>query len=144
MSKRYNTSNIPKSFLNDDNSFDLVVAAIDKIERDLELMQDANIAYTTIKELIVTEMDSKLPKRIFNDSRKKASNSLHRSPELDDKWDAVCTRERDWLRCNGSSAEKRRRRALYVSKRRQFEKMNKKSKRKYQLSEQPTSWSKHS
>ena len=95
MSKRYNTSNIPTSFLNDDSSFDLVVAAIDKIERDLELMQDANIAYTTFKELIVTEMDSKLPKRIFNDSRKKASKSLHKpywSPELDDKWDVVCTR----------------------------------------------------
>ena len=62
-------------------------------------MQDANIAYTTFKELIVTEMDSKLPKRIFNDSRKKASKSLHKpywSPELDDKWDVVCTRERDW------------------------------------------------
>ena len=127
MSKTYNTSNIPTSFLNVDSSFDLVVAAIDKIERDLELMQDANIAYTTFKELIVTEMDSKLPKRIFNDSRKKAAKSLYKpswSPELDDKWDAVCTRERDWLCCNGSSAWKRRRRALYISERRQFEEMN--------------------
>ena len=45
------------------SSFDRVVAATDKIERDLELLQDANSAYSKFKELIFSEMDSKLPKR---------------------------------------------------------------------------------
>ena len=52
------------------------------------------------------------------------------------KWDAVCICERNWLRYNGSSSEKRRLRDLYVSERRNFERLNKKAKRKYQLGEQ--------
>ena len=62
-SLKYSTYNNSESFLNDDNSFDQVVATIDKIERDLELLHDANSAYSTFKELIFSEMDSKLPKR---------------------------------------------------------------------------------
>ena len=125
-SLKYNTCNISESFLNDDNSFDQVVAAIDKIERDLELLHDANSAYSTFKELIFSEMDSKLPKRkVSVCHQNKTAKSLYKpywSAELDLKWDAVCTRERNWLRYNGGSSEKRRLRALYVSERRHFEK----------------------
>ena len=48
------------------------------------------------------------------------------------KWDAVRACERKWLRCYGTHAEKRRLQALYVTERRQFEKINKRTKRKYQ------------
>ena len=138
-SQVYNTCNVPETFLNDDSSFDRVVAAIEKIERDLELLHDANNAYSTFKELIFSEMDSKLPKRKVHTSHNKTAKSLYKpywSIELDLKWNAVCTFERNWLRCNGSCAEKRRLRALYVTERRQFEKLNKKAKKRYQMAEQ--------
>ena len=108
------------------------MAAIEKIERDLELLHDANNAYSTFKELIFSEMDSKLPKRKVHTSHNKTAKSLYKpywSIELDLKWNAVCTFERNWLRCNGSCAEKRQLRALYVTERRQFEKLNKKKQR---------------
>ena len=120
-SLKYNTYNISESFLNNDNSFDQVVATIDKIERDLELLHDANSAYSTFririvtgetpkrqsltfKELIFSEMDSKLPKRKVSVCQNKTAKPLFKpywSAELDLKWDAVCTCERNWLRCTG-------------------------------------------
>ena len=74
-------------------------------------------------------MDSKLPKRKVHTSHNKTAKSLYKpywSIELDLKW----------LRCNGSCAEKRRLRALYVTERRHFEKLNKKAKKQYQMAEQ--------
>ena len=115
MPLKYNTRNIPETFLNDDSSFDRVVAAIDKNERDLELLQDANSAYSLFKELIFSEMDSKLPKRKVINCENKTAKSLYKpywSNELALKWDAVYTHERNWLRCNGRNAEKRRLSAL--------------------------------
>ena len=136
---KYNTRNIPGTFLNDDSSFDWVVAAIDKNQRDLELLQDANSAYLMFKELVFSEMDSNLPKRKVNNCENKTAKSLYKpywSNELPLKWDAVYTHERNWLGCNGRNAEKRRLSALYVCERWQFEKMNKKAKEEYQLGEQ--------
>ena len=130
---KYNTRNIAETFLNVDSSFDRVVAAIDKNERDLELLQDANSAYSMFKELIFSETDSKLPKRKVNNCENKTAKSLYKpywSNELPLKWDAVYTHERNWLGCNRRNAEKRRLSALYVCERWQFEKMNKKAKEK--------------
>ena len=81
-------------------------------------------------------MDNKLPKRSFRTKRVKSLYKPYWSEELDVKWDAVRTCERKWLRCNGTHAEKRRLQALYVTERRQLEKMNKRTKRKYQSDEQ--------
>ncbi|MCG8046073.1 MAG: hypothetical protein N0E48_10500, partial [Candidatus Thiodiazotropha endolucinida] len=131
---KYNTSNVPTSFLNDDLSFDQITTAIYKIERDIENLHDVNAAYDTFKELIFSEMDRKLPKRTCNSRQGKsnAGKSLYKpywSVELGLKWDAVCACERKWLRNNGSTAEKRRLRTLYVNERRQFEKLNKRAKK---------------
>ena len=59
------------------------MAAIDKIERDLELLQDANSAYSTFKELIFSEIDSKLPKRKVNNCENKTAKSLYKRISLE-------------------------------------------------------------
>ena len=140
-------TNIPSSFLNDETSLDQVVAVIDRIERDLEINRDVNNAYDSFKDLVFSEMDRKLPKRSRKFSNgNKTAKSFHKPywlAELDEKWDAVCACERNWLRSSGSSAEKRRLRSLYVTSKRQFEKLNKKAKRSHQLSEQQRLMSMH-
>ncbi|MEW8545344.1 MAG: reverse transcriptase family protein, partial [Candidatus Thiodiazotropha sp.] len=136
---KYNAANIPVSFLNDDISLEQVVTAINRIECELEQLSDANMAYASFKELIFSEMDRKLPKRIVNPRCRRTAKSLYKpywSEELDLKWEAVRTCERNWLRSSGGVAEKRRLRTLYVNERRHFEKLLKKAKRSYQLGEQ--------
>ena len=133
---KYNTSNIPITFLNDDSSFEHVVATIDRIEHDIERLQDANKAYDSFKQLVFSEMDSKVQKRSVRNDNAKTLYKPYWNFELDRKWDAVKASERFWLQCNSTNAEKRRLRKIYVTEKRQFEKMNKKAKRTYQLEEQ--------
>ena len=133
---KYNTANVPINFLNDESSFDRVVDAINRIEHDIERLHDANKAYDTFKKLVFSEMDCKLQKRNVRNPNAKSLYKPYWNVDLDTKWDAVRTAERNWLRCNGTNAEKRRRRGIYITEKRQFEKMNKKAKRAYQLGEQ--------
>lgn len=138
-STQYNTRNIPISFLNDAECASQLQLTIDKIEHDLDSLKDVNRAYNAFKDLIFSEMDRKLPKRNMHSSKNKSAKSFYKpywSEELDSKWETVCKQEKVWLKHTGSGAEKRRLRTLYVAERRQFEKMNKKAKKHYQLSEQ--------
>ena len=135
-SVKYNTANVPINFLNDDSSFDRVVDAINRIEHDIEHLHDANKAYDAFKELVFSEMDCKLQKRNVRNPNAKSLYKPYWNVDLDTKWNAVGAAERNWLRCDGTNAEKRRRRGIYITEKRQFEKMNKKAKRAYQLGEQ--------
>lgn len=56
--------------------------------------------------------------------------------DLQREWDSKVDKERKWLNCKGGTNQKRRLRALYCEQRRHFERLNRRSKRQFQLLEQ--------
>ena len=133
----YNTSNIPPDFLSSPYSLDTVYETIQNIERCLNQERDANSAYNAFTSLLMTKMDSILPKkRVSPSSRKKTRYKPYWSDDLQSAWDTVCEKERLRLRCRGSPVLKRRLRDSYNQQRKVFDKMNRCAKRKYQMAEQ--------
>ena len=85
------------------------MAAINKIEREVEIFRDVNMSHDSLKELIFSEMDRKLLKRACNSRQSNTTKSFYKpywSVELDIELDAVSACERIWLRSTGSAAEK--------------------------------------
>ena len=117
----------------------MISDCIHKIERNLE--QDANIteAYACFVSLIQTEMKNKL-KCIQTGQRNVKPHKSRSKPfwntELQESWDQVHRAEKEWLKYQGATPTKCRFRQKYCYLRRNFDKMLRKAKRRYQLAEQ--------
>ena len=112
---------------------------INKIETCLERDKNMTEAYTCFTELIHTEMQSKL--KSITSGRVKGKTHKSRSKpfwntELQDTWNNVYMAEKQWLKFKGSTVMKKRLRQDYCFVRNNFDKMLRKAKRAYQLSEQ--------
>ena len=88
--------------------------------------------------MLSDEMDKKLPKKDITSlvTRPKSKYKPYWCKELQEAWDIVCLKERTWLRSRGSQSEKRRLRDSFNQERKNFDKLNRHAKRKYQISEQ--------
>ena len=106
---KYNVNEIPASFLNDEQSFDLLNQTILSIENAISVQADMGLAYDKFTTLLNTEMESKLKKRNVNISHKghKSRAKPYWSDILQDAWVGVCNSEKRWLSCKIVSDKKR-------------------------------------
>ena len=132
----YNTSRNYELFLSDIEVRTRVSATIDKIESALRNQSDVNEVYTAFTSLIFDEISQHFPRR-GNFNGNKNAKSFYKpywSEHLQRQWDIVCKNEKLWLKCNGP--QKRNFRDSFNRERKIFDKMNRKAKRAFQLSEQ--------
>ena len=132
----YNVTNVPIDFLSNADAMGAIEDTILKIEHSLETERNVSAAYESFLNLINSEMNKHLPKKHFKKTtQSKSSYKPYWCNELQQAWNLVCDRERCWLKCRGSQAEKSRLRQLYNSERKTFDKIHRSAKRKYQTSE---------
>lgn len=134
----HKTSNIPNTFLNDESNIQLIDHTIQKIENNLYQANDVSEAYKSFTSMLADEMDKQLPKKSITSlvTRPKSKYKPYWCEELQEAWDIVCLKERTWLRSRGSQSEKRGLRDSFNQERKNFDKLNRRAKRKYQISEQ--------
>ncbi|CAC5401696.1 unnamed protein product [Mytilus coruscus] len=70
-----------------------------------------------------------------NNKRKKSMFKPYWNDILRDQWNKACVSERKWLKHSGSNSEKRKLKDSYCTERKQFDRMNRKFKRRYQNNE---------
>ena len=94
---KYNVNVIPASFLNDEQSFDLLNQTILSIENAISMQADIELAYDKFTTLLNTEMESNLKKRKANISHKghKSRAKRYWSEILQDAWVGVCNSEKN-------------------------------------------------
>ena len=132
----YNLSKIPENFLNDESSIPLIIDTIRKIEQSLSQANDVSLAYRSFTDMLSVEMDKMLPKKNSTAFVTSTKYKPYWNEELQNAWDKVCSKERSWLRSNGNQSEKRKLRDAYNQERKHFDKLNRRIKRRYQMSEQ--------
>ena len=127
------------SFLNCENSLVLIADCINRIETHLNQDKNVSDAYTCFVKLIVSKMQSKLKCIQISQGKGKTHTSRSKpfwNTELQDMWNKVYSSEKQWLKFQGSTVTKNRLRQEYCYVRNAFDKMLRKAKRNYQLSEQ--------
>ena len=142
--RSYKVDNIPITFLNDANAVHKVSETLSNIEHALSNEADLNDAYKSFLNLIHEEMNNKLKWTDKRNNESKQNTCNHKqnksrakpywSDELQEKWDTVCEAEKLWLSCNG--ARKRHLKEMYCAHRKVFNRILRKSKRRFQLNEQ--------
>ncbi|MES9881007.1 MAG: reverse transcriptase family protein [Sedimenticola sp.] len=136
----FDTSRGVDNFLSDPDTLTRVHLTIDKIEHELDNESNVTQAYTSFLDMLSKEMELHFPKRSVKakrDPQAKKAKSMYKpywSDTLQKQWDIVCAKEKSWLRAN--APQKRPLREQFYSARKEFDKMNRKAKRAYQLSEQ--------
>ena len=137
----YNVNDIPVSFLNCETSFRRLSECIGRIEKALQDKNDVQSAYAEFMELLKVEMESKLkPKKRFTSNM--PANKSHKSKvksywnsELQFLWDQTGKCEKLWL-ANKRGVNKNKLKQEYCLIRKQFDKLNRKCKRRFQLEQQ--------
>ena len=136
---KYVLNDIPPSFLNCEQSFQLLMDTIGKIENNLQQENDVTKAYQIFVDLILSEMEIKLKKKRAVPKAAKQHKSRAKAywnSELQDMWDKVSFAEQKWLKFKGSTGVRNKLREEYCSVRDQFDKINRRAKRAFQLQEQ--------
>ena len=138
-SVRYNLNEIPSSFLNDEESFELLNQTILNIENAISNQANADVAYENFVILLQTEIENKL-KKLSGKAKCTTKRNISRakpywSDDLQENWHDVCEAEKQWLSCK-SAPNKKRLRKEYCLKRNNFNRALRKAKRKYQLKQQ--------
>ena len=118
----YNLSKIPENFLNHESSIPLITDTIRKIEQSLSQANDVSLAYRSFTDMLSLEMDKKLPKKNSIAFVTCPKYKPYWNDELQNAWDKVCSKERSWLRSNGSQSEKLQ--DAYNQERKHFDKLN--------------------
>ena len=113
--------------------------AVANIENSIGISENVQTAYDEFQMFIHDEMDNKIPKKTFNNGIGKRKKSLYKpywNLELTDQWNRVCEAEKKWLKCKGQSRYKRKLKSEFIDARKQFDRINRKYKRKYAKEEQ--------
>ncbi|CAG2199313.1 unnamed protein product [Mytilus edulis] len=135
---RYNLKRFPLNFL-DNNTH--IQDTIDKIEHELVTNKDINSAYTEFVTLIEKEMKDtvpvlKTPTGPSSNKRKKSLRKPYWTEELTSLWNKVCIKEKQWLKCKNCTNLRRKLKQEFCNIRNQFDKLNRNTKRNFQLKEQ--------
>ncbi|VDI68964.1 Hypothetical predicted protein [Mytilus galloprovincialis] len=121
---RYNLKRFPLNFLNNNKH---IQNTIDKIENELSLIQ---------KEMKDTVPILKTPTGPSSNKRKKSLRKPYWTEELTSLWNKVCIKEKQWLKCKNCTNLRRKLKQEFCNIRNQFDKLNRNTKRKFQLKEQ--------
>ena len=136
---KYNLSEIPASYLNDEQSFVLINQTIASIESAITAQANIDLAYDNFTSLLQTKMESKLKKSRTNakitNKRHKSRAKPYWSDEIHDIWVDLCKTEKSWLSCK-LAFDMKRLREEHCFKRREFNKLLRRAKRRYQIQQQ--------
>ncbi|CAC5390279.1 unnamed protein product [Mytilus coruscus] len=139
LKRKFKVSALPNDFLNNEEITQLINDTISNIENSIQINENIQIAYDQFQSLIRSEMENKLP--VYetdynrNNKHKKSMFKPYWNDILRDQMDKVCVSERKWLKHSGSNSEKRKLKDSYCTERKQFDRMNRKFKRRYQNNE---------
>ncbi|CAG2228057.1 unnamed protein product [Mytilus edulis] len=108
-----------------------------RIEVALNRSKDVNKAFIELKHLLIKELEltcKELKPPVSNMRTNKCKRKPYWSEELQDSWNKTCDAERQWKRCKSIGKSKLRTR--FIQSRKDFDKLNRKAKRNYQLEQQ--------
>ncbi|CAG2189383.1 unnamed protein product [Mytilus edulis] len=130
----YNVKNIPDTWMNDENSINLINLCIANIESCNGIQVELDNIYNDFINVIHNEMNDKLDKKIkimnsVNNKRRRFKKRWW-TDELTVKWNQVCLAEKQYLHCTKVNSNTHLRQ-IYVSKRKEFDKLAQQSKRQY-------------
>ena len=135
--KRFNLTDIPVDFMNNQDILQQIEQTVLKIEDILSEENGASAAYSEFMELIRSEMDTKL-KCVNKQSSEIKTNKMkykkYWNDELQRQWSIVCEKERTWLKCKNNNKKKLK--GDYCAERKRFDRLNRRFKRQYQRKEQ--------
>lgn len=137
--KRYNLSSIPSDFLSGEVYRVDITTTIQKIEHDIDHLCDINQAYSDFSKFIISQMDKHIGRKVAKNTQHRNKKSLYKpywNHDLEQQCNLTREKERDWLKCNGNAATRRKLKSVYLQERKQFDRLNRKAKRQYQLKEQ--------
>ena len=115
----------------------LLQETIEKMETAINRRRNVDKAFGGLKHLLMSELErscKEIRQNVTNDKPHKKSRKPYWNKDLDELWEQVCEAERQWKRCKSSS--KSRLRSIFVETRKDFDKLNRKIKRKYQADQQ--------
>ena len=138
--KSWNVNKIPSSFLSDSGTVEKISNTIRRIEQTLQNDCEINKAYDEFVSLITSTLDETCGVDTSRDTAIHREKTRSRAKpywnsDLQDHWNMVCVAEKEWVQCK-QPVRKRFLREKYCSFRRTFDRLNRKYKREFQLSEQ--------
>lgn len=109
----------------DENTIALLCETIDRMEDAIERRRDVDDAFVNLKHLLIRKMEltcREVKHNVMNRRSHKCNRKPYWNDELQETWKRVCDAEKDWKRCESNA--KRRLRAIFVQRRKDFDKLN--------------------
>ncbi|CAC5360994.1 unnamed protein product [Mytilus coruscus] len=130
---RYRLDRIPGDFMSSELRRLAIVNIIDQIERIRETQENIDMIYSDLCNVIVAEMDEKIPKAISSASKKRFRHKKkpYWNDTLATAWNKMHTKEKEFLKCTGNRYTKTAIRKDYAETRDKFDKLLRKAEREY-------------
>ena len=131
--RKYDVRNVPQDILSDDISVEAIERLIHKLENENITQREIDAIYTSLVDVIHTEMDNNLNYRDIRAGAKKRKRYFTKpwwSQELKVLWDNVREAENIFLKCK-DNRNKRSLRSDYVAARKKFDKLLRQNERQY-------------
>ena len=121
----------------DKNTIALLRETIDRMEDAIERRRDVDDAFGNLKHLLIRKMEltcREVKHSVTNRRSHKCNRKPYWNDELQETWKRVCDAEKNWKRCESNA--KRRLRAIFVQRRKDFDKLNRRINRRHQAEQQ--------
>ncbi|CAC5400853.1 unnamed protein product [Mytilus coruscus] len=130
----YDVKNIPNDWMTNNNILNKINMCINNIQCSKGRQFEVDKLYDNFVEILHSEMNDKLESKVkvlnSTNNRKRRIKKPWWNDELTNKWNNVCTAERDCVTCKQGSL-KQQLRKHFVDKREDFDKLTQKYKRQY-------------
>ncbi|VDH89325.1 Hypothetical predicted protein [Mytilus galloprovincialis] len=130
----YDVKNIPSDWMTNNDILDKINMCIDNIQCSKGRQFEVDKLYNNFVEILHSEMNDKLETKVkvlnSTNNRKRRIKKPWWNDKLTNKWNIVCTAERDYVTCKHGSLKQQLRKD-FVDKRKDFDKLTQKYKRQY-------------
>ncbi|CAG2232822.1 unnamed protein product [Mytilus edulis] len=130
----YDVKNIPSDWMTNNDILDKINMCIDNIQCSKGRQFEVDKLYNNFVEILHSEMNDKLETKVkvlnSTNNRKRRIKKPWWNDKLTNKWNIVCTAERDYVTCKQGSLKQQLRKD-FVDKRKDFDKLTQKYKRQY-------------
>ena len=136
---RFKLSNVPNDFLACPEIARKVNETIERIENSLRVSENVQSAFDDFQTFVHDEINSRLPKTIFQNGINKRKKSLYKpywNNELTEQWDLACFTKKKWLKFQEPKHVKLKYKSDFHEARKTFDGLNRRKKRKYITEEQ--------
>ena len=132
---RYRLDRIPLDFMTSEIRRQALILLIEQIERSRETQDNVDIIYDNLCNVIIAEMDDKIPRVDSDKSRRRYKhNKPYWNNELSVLWNAMNLKEKAFTNCKGNRRVKSGLRSEYINARDKFDKLLRRTEREYKRS----------